>query len=277
VSEDYFRTLAIPIVAGRAFDDRDRAGAPPVVIISQATARQLWPGTNPIGQPLERDGQLHEVIGVAGDVRGADDRGLRGGGVDRQPRQAIFLSATQFPQRTMTVLLRTRGEPSTLVSRLRAAVRDVDAAIPLAQARTLDQWLVDTIANPRLTTLLAGAFALIALLLAAIGIYGVVAYSVGQRRSEIGLRMAVGATKSQVLALVLRGGLTSAAIGTTFGLTAAFLANQLIASLLFDMRPDDPLTFVSAAMLLAAVSLFSCYLPARRAARVDPLTTLREE
>jgi putative ABC transport system permease protein len=277
VSEDYFRTLVIPIVAGRVFDDRDRAGSPTVVIVSQATARQLWRDMNPIGQQLERDGRMYEVVGVAGDVLGGDDRGARGGGLDRRPRAAMYLSATQFPQRTMTVLLRTTREPSALVPRLRAALRESDPTIPMQQARTLDEWLVDTAANVRLTTTLAGAFAAIGVLLAGIGIYGVVAYSVGQRTPEIGLRMAVGATTRHVLALVLRTGLVSVAIGTALGLGGAFVLSQVMGALLFEVRPDDPLTFASAALLLAAVSLIACYVPARRAVRVDPLVALRSE
>lgn len=277
VSNDYFRTLAIPILAGRAFDQRDRAGSPPVVVVSQATARQLWPDSNVIGQQLERDGTLHEVVGVAGDVRGADDRGARGGGLDRQPRPAIYISATQFPQATMTVLLRTTHEPTALVPALRAAIRDIDPALPIDQVRTLDDWLGDTVAHPRLTTTLAGAFAATALLLAAIGIYGVVAYSVGQRTPEIGLRMAVGATRGQILALILRDGMRSAVIGMAVGLAGAFLFNEVLASLLFEVRPDDPRTFTSAAILLGAVALAACYMPARRAARVDPLVALRDE
>jgi hypothetical protein len=257
------------------FDERDRAGAPPVVIVSQAAARQLWPGMNPIGQLLERDGRPHEVVGVVGDVRGADGRGQRGGGLDRLPREALYLPATQFPQRTMTVLLRTAGEPSSLVPRLRAALRNTDSTIPLAQARTLDDWLTDAVANPRLTTMIGGAFAAIAVLLAAIGIYGVVAYAVGQRTPEIGLRMAVGATRRHVLTLVLRDVLMSAAIGTMLGLGGAALVNKVLGTLLFEVRPDDPITFIVAAMLLAIVSLVACYLPARRATRVDPLIALR--
>jgi putative ABC transport system permease protein len=275
VSGDYFRTLTIQVVTGRVFDERDRAGAPPVVIVSQAAARQLWPGMNPIGQLLERDGRPHEVVGVVGDVRGADGRGQRGGGLDRLPREALYLPATQFPQRTMTVLLRTAGEPSSLVPRLRAALRNTDSTIPLAQARTLDDWLTDAVANPRLTTMIGGAFAAIAVLLAAIGIYGVVAYAVGQRTPEIGLRMAVGATRRHVLTLVLRDVLMSAAIGTMLGLGGAALVNKVLGTLLFEVRPDDPITFIVAAMLLAIVSLVACYLPARRATRVDPLIALR--
>jgi putative ABC transport system permease protein len=220
---------------------------------------------------------MYEVVGVAGDVLGGDDRGARGGGLDRQPRAAMYLSATQFPQRTMTVLLRTTREPSALVPRLRAALRESDPTIPMPQARTLDEWLVDTAANVRLTTTLAGAFAAIGVLLAGIGIYGVVAYSVGQRTPEIGLRMAVGATTRHVLALVLRTGLVSVAIGTALGLGGAFVLSQVMGALLFEVRPDDPLTFASAALLLAAVSLIACYVPARRAVRVDPLVALRSE
>jgi putative ABC transport system permease protein len=277
VSEGYFRALAIPIVAGRAFDERDRAGSPTVVIVSQAIARQLWPGMNPIGRQLESAGRMREVVGVVGDVLGADDRGPRGGGLDRQPRAAMYLSATQFPQRTMTVLVRTTGEPSALVPRLRAALRDADPAIPIPQPRSLDDWLVDASANPRLTTTLAGAFAAIGMLLAAIGIYGVVAYSVGQRTPEIGLRMAVGATNRQIMALVLRGGMVSATLGTALGLGGALLLKQVLGSLLFSVQPDDPFTFAAAAMLLAFVALVACYVPARRATRVDPLMALRIE
>ena len=277
VSDDYFRTLSIPIVAGRSFDERDRAEAPPVVIVSQSAARQLWPGSNPIGQQLQRDGRLHEVVGVVGDVRGADVVGTRGGGLERQPRSSIYLSANQFPQTTMTVLLRTTREPASLVARLRAAVREGDPSIPLDQVRTLDDWLVETVASPRLTTIIAEAFAAIAVLLAALGIYGVVAYSVGQRTPEFGLRMAVGATKRDLVMLVLRGGLRSAVIGTCLGLAGAFALSRVIASLLYEVRPDDPLTFVTAAALLVAIALLACYVPARRAARVDPLVALRTE
>jgi putative ABC transport system permease protein len=277
VSDRYFETLAIPMLAGRPFDERDRQASPPVVIVSQATARELWPDVNPVGQQLQRDGGRYEVVGVVGDVRGADGRGLRGGGLDRQPRAAIYLSAAQFPQRTMTVLVRTTQAPSAFVSRLRTAVQQIDAAVPLDQARSIDEWLTDTAAGPRLTTVIATAFAAIAVLLAAFGIYGVVAYSVGRRTAEIGLRMAVGATRRNILALVLRGGLRWVALGTAIGVPAAFLVSRTLATVLFAVRPDDPLTFASATTLLAFVALVACYLPARRVARVDPLVALRRE
>ena len=275
VSDDYFRTLAIPLLAGRTFDDRDSPGSPPVVILSQAAARQLWAGRNPLGQQFERDGVLHDVIGVAGDVRGDDVRGARGGGLDRQPSPAIYVSATQFPQNTMTVLLRAAGQPSTIVSALRAAIRDIDSTLPADQVRPLSSWLADAAAQPRLTTLLAGAFAGMALLLAAIGIYGVAAYTVGQRTAELGMRMALGATRSQILMLTLRGSIRSAVAGMLIGFAGAFLINRVLASLLFEVRPEDPLAFATVAALLGTVALAAGYVPARRATRIAVATVLR--
>jgi putative ABC transport system permease protein len=277
VSDNYFRTLAIPILAGRPFNDRDRAGSPLAVIVSQATARQLWPGATPIGQQLEIDRRLHEVVGVAGDVRGDDVRGTTGGGLERQPPPAIYLSASQFPQNTMTVLLRTTREPSATAGALREAIREIDPALPADQVRALSVWLTEAAAQPRLTTTLAGAFAGMALLLAAMGIYGVGAYAVGQRRAEIGLRIALGATRRQVLVPILRGGLTSAVAGVLIGCAGAFFVNKVLAGLLFEVRPEDPSAFVWVAALLAAVALSACYVPARRAARIDPLVALRHE
>jgi putative ABC transport system permease protein len=277
VSDKYFRTLAIPLVAGRPFDAGDRPGSPPVVIISRSTARLLWPGSSPLGQQFERDGVLHEVVGIAEDVRGDDVRGATGGGLERQPPPAVYLTAAQFPQNTMTVLLRATRDPSTMVDALRAAIRGLDPAVPADQVRSLDDWLTEAAAQPRLTTMLAAAFAGMALLLAALGIYGVAAYAVAQRRAEIGLRMALGSTRAQILTMILRNGIMSAIAGMLTGLTGAFFINKLLASLLFDVQPEDPLAFVSVAAVLTTVALLACYVPARRAARLDPLVTLRCE
>jgi predicted permease len=277
VSGDYFRTLSIPMLAGQPFDDREGAGSPAVAIVSQATANQLWPGGRAVGQRIEIDGRLHDVVGVSGDVRGDEGRGATGGGLDRRPTPAIYLSAAQFPQSTMTVLLRTAGEPATVAGALRAAIRDIDPALPADQIRPLDEWLAEAVAQPRLTTALAAAFAAMALLLAAIGIYAVAAYGVVQRRSEIGLRMALGATRTQILAWVLRGGLLSAAAGMLIGFAGALATNRLLATLLFDVQPEDPRAFASVAVVLGLVVLAACYVPARRAAGVDPLVTLRAE
>jgi predicted permease len=277
VSENYFQTLSIPILFGRVFDERDVAGSPPVVVINQATARQLWPRGDAIGQQLEIDGRLHDVVGVSGDVRGDDVRGSTGGGPEHQSPAAIYLAAAQFPQSTMTVLLRTTREPAALAATLRAAIREIDPAVPADQVRPLDDWLSEAVAQPRLTTTLAAAFAAMALLLAGIGIYAVAAYSVGQRRPEIGLRIAVGATRAQIVAMILRSGLTSAGAGMLIGFAGALAMNRLLAGLLFDVRPEDPLAFASVAAILGVVALVACYLPARRAASVDPLVTLRSQ
>jgi hypothetical protein len=287
VSDGYFRTLAIRMLVGRSFDARDRAGSPPVVIVSQATASQVWPGTNAVGQQLEIDGRLHEVVGISADIRGDDVRGATGGGLERQPPSAIYLSASQFPQSTMTVLLRASSGPSkrsgptndlaAVATALRAAIREIDPALPADQVRPLRDWLAEAAAQPRLTTWLAGAFAGMALLLAALGIYAVAAYSVGQRRPEIGLRMALGATRTQVMMLVLRSGISSAVLGMLIGFAGALLVNTLLTSLLYEVRPEDPLAFASVAAVLGAVALVACYVPARRAAGIDPLVTLRTE
>jgi putative ABC transport system permease protein len=277
VSDNYFRTLAISLVAGRPFDDGDRPGSAPVVIISRSTARLLWPGSSPLGQQFERDGVLHEVVGVAEDIRGDDVRGATGGGRERQPPPAIYLSAAQFPQNTMTVLLRATSEPSTMAAALRAAIRGIDPAVPADQVRSLSSWLTEAAAQPRLTTTLAAAFAGMALLLAAVGIYGVSAYAVGQRRAEIGLRMALGSTRTQILMMILQNGIVSAIGGMLVGLTGAFFVNKVLANLLFDVQPEDPLAFVAVAGVLTAVAVVACYIPARRAARLDPLVTLRCE
>jgi putative ABC transport system permease protein len=276
VSGEYFRTLAIRMDAGRAFDARDQAGSTPVVIVSRATADRLWPAAPAIGQQLDVDGRLHEIVGVSDDIRGDDGRGATGGGLDRQPSPAIYLAAAQFPQATMTVLLRTVGEPAAAASSLRDVIRTLDPSLPADQVRPLDDWVAEAAAQPRLTTMLAAGFAGMALLLAALGIYAVAAHAVGQRRPEIGLRIALGATRRQILLMVVRSSVAAASWGMLIGFAGAFFVSRLLTSLLFDVRPDDPVAFASVAVL-AMVALAACYVPARRAARVDPLVTLRSE
>ena len=284
VSESYFRTLSIPILIGRAFDERDAAASPSVVIVNQAAARQLWPRGNAVGQQIEIDGRLHEIIGISGDVRGDDVRGATGGGPDRESPAAIYRSATQFPQSTMTVLVRAHGPSERTVptsdvvgSALRAAIRQIDPTLPADQVRPLGDWLSEAAAQPRLTTMLAAMFATMATFLAAIGIYAVAAYGIGQRRQEIGLRIAVGATRAHVVAMILRSGITSAGAGMLIGFAGALAVNRLLAGLLFQVRPEDPIAFASVAAILGTVALVACYVPARRAASVDPLITLRSQ
>ena len=236
VSPDYFQALGVPLLAGRSFGQQDGLGSPPVAVVSESVARQLWADKSPVGQTLDWNGaRQHEVVGVVGDIRGADGRGCCGGGLDREPSAAVYLSAIQFPQRTMTLLVRTAGEPSAIVPAIARAVQDIDPAQPVYQVRRLHDWLDESAAQPRFTTTLSGVFALVALLLAAVGVYGVLSYSVAQRTQEIGVRMAIGAQRAQILRLVLRGGMAWALAGIAIGLLGAFALSRVLGTLLFEV------------------------------------------
>jgi putative ABC transport system permease protein len=273
VSGSYFRVLAIPVLAGRVFDRRDDTASAPVAVVSQRLARALWPGSSPLGQPLERSGRTYEVVGIVGDVRGAETRS-RGGGADLEPRAAVYFSAGQMPQRSMTLIVRANGEPADVI---RAAIRGLDSSLPLPQVRPLRDWVAESMAPPRQTTALAIVFAVSALLLASVGIYGVLAYTVASRTREIGVRMAIGATRTRVIALVLRDGMTWAGAGILLGLLGAFAAARVIATLLFEVPPRDPLTFAVVGGAVALVSMLACSIPAARAVRIDPTIAMRTE
>jgi putative ABC transport system permease protein len=273
VSPDYFRTLGVPLTAGRPFGRQDSLTSPPVAIVSESAARQLWPGENPIGRTFEWNGrQTYEVIGVVRDIRGS-----AGGGADREPGAAVYLSVTQSPQRSMTLMVRTSGDPSAVVPAIARAVQDLDPAQPLYQVRRMSDWIDESASQPRATTALSGVFALVALLLAAVGVYGVLSYSVTQRTQEIGVRMAIGARRGQIVALVLRNGLTWALAGIAIGLIGAVQMSSVIATLLFEVKPGDPITYLGAGVMLAAVATIACCIPAIRATRIDPLIALRSE
>ena len=277
VNGDYFRVLGIPLLAGRSFTERDTIGTTRVAMVSQRFARGAWPDADPLGQLVERGGQSFEVVGIVGDIRGSDVQGARGGGPDREPRAAIYLAATQLPQGTMTLLLRTNAEAATVTANVRQAVRQLDPSLPVQQARPLREWLADSVAPARLTTVLAAVFAMSALLLASIGIYGVLAYSVASRTREIGLRMAIGATRERVIGLVLREGLMCAGSGIAAGLIGALGAARVIASLLFEVPARDPLTFATAGGAVLLVALGASAIPALRAVRIDPTVAMRTE
>lgn len=277
VSPDYFQALGVPLLAGRAFGQQDGSGSPLVAVVSESVARQLWAGKSPVGQTLDWNGRPHDVVGVVGDIRGADGRGCCGGGLDREPSAAVYLSAIQFPQRTMTLLVRTAGEPSAIVPAIARAVQEIDPAQPVFQVRRLHDWLDESAAQPRFTTTLSGVFAVVALLLAAVGVYGVLSYSVAQRTQEIGVRMAIGAARGQILRLVLRGGMAWALLGIAIGLLGAFALSQVLGSLLFDVGARDPLTYSLVGVMLALVAMLACYIPAARATRIDPVIALRAE
>jgi putative ABC transport system permease protein len=277
VSGDYFSVLSMPLLAGRPFGELDRPGSTPVAIVSQRLARLMWPDANPLGQTLERAGRQYEVVGIVGDIRGSDIQGLRGGGPDREPRAAAYFAARQLPQRTMTLLVRPSGSSTTAVTSVREAVRQLDPTLPLQQVRALRDWFADTVAPTQLTATLAALFAVSALLLTSVGIYGVLSYTVTARTREIGVRMAMGATRRNVMGLVLREGMTWAGCGILLGLIGAFAAASIIATLLFDVPAHDPVTFATVGTVVALVALMACSIPAARAVRVDPTTAMRTE
>jgi predicted permease len=277
VSGEYFRALGIPLLAGRSFNDRDTTGAAGAAIVSQRVARVFWPDTNPLGQMVERDGRSFEIVGVVGDVRGSDTQGPRGGGRDREPRAAVYFAARQRPQRSMTLLVRPNGEPTSVIATVRHAVRHLDPALALQQVRPLQDWLTESVAPTRLTTRLAAIFAVSALLLAAVGIYGVLAYTVASRTREIGVRMAIGANRRNVIGLVVREGMTWAGSGIVLGLIGAFAAAGVMATVLSDVPARDPVTFATVGGAIAVVALVASTIPALRAVRIDPTVAMRTE
>ena len=277
VSPGYFRTLRMPLPAGRSFGQQDGPGSPPVAIVSESVARQLWAGRNPIGQTLDWNGSRpHEVIGVVGDVRGAGGQ-ARGGGLDHEPGSRRLPLRDAVSAEAMTLVVRTAAEPSAIVPAIARAVQDIDPAQPVYQVRRLRDWLDESTAQPRFTTTLSGVFAIVALLLAAVGVYGVLSYSVAQRTQEIGVRMAIGAERAQIMRLVLGGGMAWALAGIAIGLLGAFALSRGLGALLFEVTARDPITYAAVGVMLALVALLACYIPAARATRIDPMIALRTE
>jgi predicted permease len=274
VSHDYHRTLGIPVVRGRAFNERDDAAAPPVLIVNETFARLVFPGEDPLGKRIGIsdgvDNPVREIVGVAGDVRHA--------GLESEAGLEYYVPAAQAQPSRMTVVARTAGvEPSALAGTLRALVRESDKESPIFNVRTMEELLARSVAQKRFSALLLGSFALVALLLAALGIYGVMAYSVTQRTHEIGVRVALGAQPRDVLRMVIRQGMLLTAAGIAAGLLCALLLTRVLSTLLFGIGATDPLTFLGVAAVLASAALVACYLPARRATKVDPLVALRYE
>jgi putative ABC transport system permease protein len=277
VGPGYFETMRIPIFRGRSFTGQDRQGAPGVVIVNEAFAQRYWSGQDPIGKRLslgwaQEGGQPIyplEVIGVAKDGKYVT--------LGEDPRPFVYYPHRQNYEAAMTVLVRTTGDPKTLVEAVRNEVRALDPHLPTFDVKTLTEHMGITLLPVRLAATLLGIFGFLALLLAAVGIYGVVSYSVSQRTHEIGIRMALGARAWDVLRLVIAQGLSLTLIGVAIGLAAAFGATRFLTFLLYGISPTDPLTFVGLSALLAAVALLACYIPARRAMKVDPMVALRYE
>jgi putative ABC transport system permease protein len=279
VSWDYFRTVGMTIISGRPFTQQDDQDHPGVAIINEAFARQYLPQGKALGQRIQpvlpaqiwNNERLtsFEVVGIVRNVKSA--------GWNAESEPTYYLPATQAPFQAMTILVRTRNDPATLVSALRNAVQTIDPTQPVTNIRTLDQIVSDSIAQPRLNMLLMGLFGGLALILAAVGIYGLLSYAVTERTREIGTRMALGAQVPDVLRLVLKQGMTLALIGEVIGLVGAFALTRVIRGLLFGVAPTDAMTFIAVAAVLTSVALLACYFPARRAAKVDPLVALRHQ
>jgi putative ABC transport system permease protein len=272
ITPDYFRTMGIPLIKGRDFDARDRLDATPVLIISQTAAKLFYPNEDPIGHQLTvswSGKNPREIIGVAGDVRHD--------GLNYEPQPTIYLAYAQNPLVFANVVVRSSADPAALARAIQSEIHAVDRNQPVSEVKTMDTVLSESVARPRLESVLLAMFAALALILACVGIYGVISYSVSQRTQEIGLRMALGAQPRNVLRLVLGEGMLLALAGVAAGLIAARLLTRYLATLLFGVTVTDPVIFAGVSALLLAVSVLACYIPARRATRVDPMVALRYE
>jgi putative ABC transport system permease protein len=269
VSPDYFRTMSIPLLRGRLFNDADRRGAQDVIILSEDMARRFWPDDDPVGRNVTgSNGSPFLVVGVVGNVRNLNQA------VD--PRPTMYLSTTQYLFPVMTFVVRTHGDqPAGNI--IRKTVNGIDPVLAVFNVRTFETLLESGTAQPRVTTWLFGSFAALALLLAAIGVYGVLSYLVTQRTREIGVRLALGARPASVRRLVVGHALRLSLSGIAIGAAGALIAGPALQSQLFGVTPRDPATLVAVAIALFIVALLASYLPARRATRVDPLTALRVE
>jgi predicted permease len=278
VAGNYFAAMRIPIIKGRGFTEQDAPDTPVVVVVDELMAEQLWPGQDPIGKRIRTGGfdvrpdtPWMTVIGVTGRVRQYTLDGP-------EPRMAMYHWHKQRPGRNLSVVVRgSTGDPAALVPSVRQAVRELDPDLPIYGVRTMAQRVSTSLAQRRFAVALISLFAVLSFGLAAVGTYGVIAYLVSQGTREIGIRMALGATPGRVSGMVVRGGLVTAAIGIAAGLGAALAVTRYMRRLLFDVAPSDPLTFSAVTCALLVMALLAAYLPARRAARIDPVISLRAE
>jgi putative ABC transport system permease protein len=275
VSPDYFATLGIPLRQGRVFDGRDGLGGEKVGLVNRSLAESIWPGQNAIGKrftfdvPANSKSDWFRVVGVVGDVRHLE--------LKEESGNQAYLPLFQLPNDEAALVIRTAGNPAGLAAAVTRAVREIDPGLPVAKVKTLDALLYDSVAEPRAQTFLLSLLAALALVLSAVGVYGVLSYSVAQRTREIGLRMALGAGAGEILRQLLREGLGVVLAGIGAGLFGAFFLARLLASLLYGVTPRDPWTFVGVPLVLLGVALFATWIPARRATRVEPVVALRYE
>jgi len=274
VSPDYFRVMKIPLIRGRLFDDHDVAGTEPVALISESCARSQFSGEDAIGKHIQLGGRDDKkswltIVGIVGDVRQY--------ALDRPSQMEAYVAQAQDLNFTYAMVARTSSNPRGFEQVVRDAFFQADKTLPVFQVKPLEDYVASTLAERTFTLALLALFGLLALVLASVGIYGVVSYLVNQRTREVGIRMALGAAGGEVLSMMLRQGLSLIALGLAAGFAASLLLTRLLATLLFEVRPTDLATAAAAALLLAAVALLACYVPARRAARLDPLVALRYE
>ena len=273
----YFRAMGIPVVKGRDFDDRDKQDSTPVIIITETFARQYFPNEDPIGKRIHpgissiegKESTMREIVGVVGDVR---NRSL-----STEARAAYYVPHTQVPFSQMIAVVKSAGEPRSMISGVTKEVAAMDADIPLFGVKSMEEYISTSVAAPRFNTTLLSIFAVVALVLTVVGLYGVMSYSVAQRTNEIGIRLALGAQSRDVLLMIVKQGSMLIGLGLAIGLLGAFALTRLIASLLFGVTAKDPFTFAAVAVLLALVALLACYIPAWRATKVDPMEALRCE
>jgi putative ABC transport system permease protein len=270
ITPDYFRVMELQLLKGRAFTEHDDEKSGRVVIISETMAKRYWPNEDPIGRRIGRGpDRWREIVGVVRDVKHF--------GLDADTPPTMYFPMRQVPARGMDVVVRTWSNPSGLEPALRAEVWAADKNIPIANVTTMKDLVSSSITSQRFILLLLASFATLALILAAVGIYGVMSYTVTQRTQEIGIRMALGARMTDVLKLILRNGLMLTLIGVALGVALSFAVTRVMASLLFEVTPTDSITFITVSGVLVVVALVACYLPARRATKVDPMVALRYE
>jgi putative ABC transport system permease protein len=276
VMGDYFGVMRAPMLRGRGLTEMDREGHPLVAVVNEALARAFFRGTNPIGQRIrwarDPDERWMTIVGVAGDLKQSS--------LAKPAYPAVFTPFAQSDEawrRWMSVMVRTEGDPDGALPGIKRAVWSLDGGIPLDHIESMDAMVGESLSERRFDTVLLGLFAGLAVMLSAIGVYGMMAYAVSQRTQEIGIRMAIGARRGDVVAMVMRQGAWLAMTGLVAGVTGAFALTRVMVSLLFDVAPGDPLTFVTVTVLMLALTLLAAYIPARRASRVDPMLALRYE
>ncbi|HTF37921.1 MAG TPA: ABC transporter permease, partial [Blastocatellia bacterium] len=266
---DYFRTVGIPLLEGRFFSEADDADAPRVIVINKSMADRYWPDADAVGKRVRLWGETRMIAGIVGDLKASPG--------ELRAKPGFFFPVNQQAQRDLVLVVRTERDPISLLASVRSEIAALDKELPLSDVRTLEQIASAAVARTRFTMLLLSVFAGVALLLAAVGIYGVVSYSVTQRTHEIGIRVALGAQRRDVIGLIARQGMTLVVAGMGAGLAAALVLTRVMSSLLFGVSAADPITFAGIAVLLMGVALGACFVPARRAMKMDPMVALRHE